>query len=98
MKLILSRKGFDSSAGGVASPIFPDGTMYSLPIKAHGATRRYREVGKGDANGSALGSVVEQLTKGRVKPDDLVHLDPDLDSASLPRMLGWRPAFGQTGA
>src|ERR1035441_4619606 len=31
MKLILSRKGFDSSAGGKPSPIFPDGTMISLP-------------------------------------------------------------------
>ena len=37
MKLILSRKGFDSTAGGVASPIFPGGEMYSLPIQADGA-------------------------------------------------------------
>ncbi len=32
MKIILSRKGFDSSAGGVPSPIFPDGGLLSLPI------------------------------------------------------------------
>lgn len=32
MKIILSRKGFDSSVGGVASPLFPDGTLLSLPI------------------------------------------------------------------
>ncbi len=31
-KLILSRKGFDSASGGCPSPIFPDGTMFSLPI------------------------------------------------------------------
>ena len=32
MKLILSRKGFDSQSGGCPSPIFPNGTLYSLPI------------------------------------------------------------------
>ena len=32
MRIILSRKGFDSSSGGVPSPIFPDGTTLSLFI------------------------------------------------------------------
>ncbi|MGC9779576.1 MAG: hypothetical protein HZR80_10075 [Candidatus Heimdallarchaeota archaeon] len=32
MKVILSRKGFDSSYGGHPSPILPDGTLISLPI------------------------------------------------------------------
>jgi len=32
MKIIFSRKGFDSSAGGHPSPIFPDGTLFSIPI------------------------------------------------------------------
>jgi hypothetical protein len=32
MKVILSRKGFDSSYGGFASPILPDGRIISLPI------------------------------------------------------------------
>ena len=31
-KLILSRKGFDTQAGGKPSPVFPDGSMFSLPI------------------------------------------------------------------
>ena len=31
-KIILSRKGFDSSAGCSASPIFEDGTIFSIPI------------------------------------------------------------------
>ena len=35
MKVILSRKGFDSANGGQASPILPDGTMLSLPIPSH---------------------------------------------------------------
>ena len=32
MKIILSRKGFDSSAGKQANPIMPDGTLLSMPI------------------------------------------------------------------
>jgi len=35
MKFILSRKGFDSKSGGYPSPIFPDGSLISLPIPAH---------------------------------------------------------------
>ena len=43
-KLVLSRKGFDTTSrknhpsgrvhpyGGVPSPIFPDGSLYSLPV------------------------------------------------------------------
>ena len=34
MKIVLSRKGFDSSAGGHVSPILPDGTLLSLRVPA----------------------------------------------------------------
>ena len=34
-RLILSRKGFDSTAGGKASPILIDGSICSIPIPAH---------------------------------------------------------------
>lgn len=34
MRIILSRKGFDTSDGDGASPIFPDGTLLSMPIPA----------------------------------------------------------------
>ena len=34
MKIILSRKGFDSANGGIVSPIFEDGTMVSFPVFA----------------------------------------------------------------
>ncbi|WP_454862743.1 Nmad3 family putative nucleotide modification protein [Pseudomonas hormoni] len=30
MQIILSRKGFDSAAGGCPSPILPDGRLFSL--------------------------------------------------------------------
>ena len=100
MKLILSRKGFDSRAGGVASPIFPDGSMYSLPIQAgRGDCTRYFEIRKGTAAaGTDMGTVVEQLTRQRIKRDELAHLEPDLDADTLPRLPGWRACFGQTGA
>ena len=32
MKIILSRKGFDSENGKIPNPILPDGTLLSLPI------------------------------------------------------------------
>ena len=34
MKIMLSRKGFDSTKedGGYPSPILPDGTLLSLPV------------------------------------------------------------------
>ena len=34
MKIILSRKGFDSANGGIVSPIMEDGTLVSFPIPA----------------------------------------------------------------
>lgn len=43
MKVILSRKGFDSSAGCIASPILPDGTLLSLPIPGESNTK-YSEI------------------------------------------------------
>ena len=30
--LVISRKGFDSTAGGCASPIFANGDIFSVPI------------------------------------------------------------------
>ena len=32
MKIILFKKGFDSGAGGMPSPILPDGTLLYMPI------------------------------------------------------------------
>jgi len=32
LKVILSRKGFDSSNGGCPSPIMPDNTLLSFPM------------------------------------------------------------------
>lgn len=35
MKIILSRKGFDSANGGIVSPIMEDGTLISFPIPSN---------------------------------------------------------------
>ena len=95
MKLILSRKGFDSSAGGCPSPILPDGRLLSLPIPLKNATVTYADI---QFDGESIGPIVEQLTRGRIPQTYLAHLDPDLRSESLSRRPGWRPIFGQTGA
>src|ERR1035441_8703897 len=90
MKLILSRKGFDSSAGKKPSPIFPDGTMLSLPIPDKASTITYQDIA-GNASAS-VGELVLDLA-GR-PPTHRAHLDPDLSALSIPRRQGWRPLFG----
>jgi len=90
MKLILSRKGFDSGAGGVASPIMPDGAMFSLPIPDESSAIRYKDI-------FPHGPLVRQLTKGKVNELCGAHLDPDLFVGTIPRQPGWKPIFGQCG-
>ena len=95
-KLSLSRKGFDSSYGGCPSPIFPDGTIYSLPIPGDDyAAVHYGDLHHGNVN---IGQVVEDLTRGRLDTRDGVHLDPDVRQDAIRRHNGWRGIFGQTGA
>lgn len=93
MKVVLSRKGFDSSNGGYPSPIFPGGQMISLPIPASSSPTTINELYLCKRE---FGKIVEELTKGSVCKTQPVHLDPDLDSQILSRGPGWRPAFGQT--
>nr|HET6902478.1 hypothetical protein [Ktedonobacteraceae bacterium] len=98
MKIILSRKGFDSSVGGVASPIFPSGELCSLPIPESlpgRHSKRYQDIRRG---GQLLGDIVNDLTEGAIKPVAFAHLDPDLIETSIPRQPYWRPVFGQAGA
>ncbi len=95
MRLIFSRKGFDSTAGGCASPIFPDGTMLSLPIPDKPSSIRYSDL---RTRGHVIGAVVEELTCGKQKARYFAHLDPDLEHDTLPREPGWQPVLGQAGS
>lgn len=95
MKIILSRKGFDSTAGGVPSPILPDGRLIALPIPDPLSSIRYGDIGSG---GRDIGRLVSNLTGGRIRRTSRAHLDPDLVASDLPRHPDWRPVFGQRGA
>ncbi|HEV3157662.1 MAG TPA: hypothetical protein VGZ00_09990 [Candidatus Baltobacteraceae bacterium] len=95
MKIIFSRKGFDSSAGGCASPIL-DGRLVSLPIPDSASRITYADVTCGEIG--SLGPIVESLTKGRIAAKAGAHLDPDLDADAVARQNGWRPIFGQVDA
>lgn len=94
MRIILSRKGFDSQYGGVPSPVLPDGRICSLPIPS--------TFGRASADlrfdGHSIGQMAFDLTGGRIGPKTFVHLDPDLCRATVRRRPGWRPAFGQVSA
>ena len=82
MKIVFSRKGFDSAAGGAPSPII-DGQPTSIPIPAQDRSETtYGDLGLGDR--------VERLTRGKLTASSLCHRDPMFENG--------RCAFGQTGA
>lgn len=95
MKIIISRKGFDSKNGGCPSPIFPDGSLVSMPIPVQQAPIRYCDVTCRD---NSLSEIVSSLSGGAVLPLSPTHLDPDLNPLHIARKKGWLPAFGQSGA
>lgn len=97
MKIILSRKGFDSKAGGVPNPILPDGTLLSLPIPAKNDSLTYSDLVYG---GVSYADLLAQL-----KPKDNkirnwnCHLDPDIrENTRKNQETNWIAAFGQCDA
>lgn len=83
MRIIFSRKGFDSSAGGGPSPIV-GGVPLSLPIPAGKASvTTYSALGLGDHAAKA--------SRGKLGADDLCHHDPMFLENGV-------CAFGQCGA
>ncbi|MEO0699368.1 MAG: hypothetical protein AAFY81_06585, partial [Pseudomonadota bacterium] len=69
MRVIFSRKGFDTSAGGGPSPIV-DGAPVSLPIPD---TKGLSRTSYGDLG---LGERASRASRGRLKAGDLCHHDP----------------------
>ena len=96
MKLILSRKGFDSANGGCPSPILDGRLLCSLPIPDARAPTPYGKISS--LNGASIAQIVEDLTHGRLRRGNGAHLDPDLRRDAIARAAGWRPIFGQAGA
>ena len=94
MKIIFSRKGFDSGYGGVPSPILPDGSLVSFPIPSQFG----RPLSDLRFSNEPLCEMVGELTRGKITTTRSVHLDPDLVAGTVPRLPGWCAAFGQTGS
>lgn len=102
MKVILSRKGFDSAYGGYPSPILPDGKMISLPIPSSDSIK-YSDL---EIDGSTYFDLMIDL-KSRIRSEDdwwdidtetECHLDPDIYRSLIRREPGWKPCFGQVDA
>jgi len=96
MKIIFSKKGFDTSYGKMPSPIFPDGSMLSLPIPDEQSNCPYAAI----SSPYPAFPTMEKLLLALGYPERAVqvaHLDPDLRAAAKPRLAGWRPVFGQSG-
>jgi len=112
MKVILSRKGFDSERGGYASPILPDARLLSLPIPNTPDSSRYCELKLTPS--MTYYDLMRELNKKKyikyIAPGDTksrwhnlelgteCHLDPDIYPGVIERHKDWRPLFGQCGA
>lgn len=97
MKVILSRKGMDSTSGGMANPILPDGTLLSLPIPDNTAGTAYKDL---CYKGQSLEEIISQLCpKFNFGKNKTCHLDPDIyeDMEGRTTTTKWKPAFGQHG-
>ncbi len=105
MKIIFSRKGFDSGTGCIPSPIMPDGTMISLPIPDRFGTVAYGDLACAEYNVGKLVTDLKGKRKNRknaqvlLTASDRAHLDPDLSKDICTRTAkSWRPALGQCGS
>ncbi len=95
MKVIFSRKGFDSASGGIPNPILPDGTLLSLPIPSPKDNIPFNAL---SYKGMSYYEIIHSLSpRTKIEPSTTCHLDPDLRRDTLPRK-NWKPAFGQAGS
>ena len=78
-RVILSRKGCDSAAGGCPSPILPDGRLVPLPIpQAPPSTHRYRDL---TLDGVRLADYLSCGGRARLHGNQSCHFDPQLDGS-----------------
>jgi len=98
VKVILSRKGFDSdkTTGGGPSPILPEGDLLSLPIKDNRDNTLYKEL---LFNGNTYLSILQQLGYPWAYDEKVsCHLDPDIRPDCIKREKDWKPSLGQIDA
>ncbi len=93
MRIILSRKGFDSKNGGCPSPILPDGTLLSLPIPLENNNVKFSELFY--KNKSYFQIIKELHSKTEIQEHWTCHLDPDIRNLMIEK--DWVPLFGQEG-
>ena len=95
MKIILSRKGFDSSNGGIASPIMEDKTLISFPIPSND-TDRFEDL---VYRGQSYAKILQDLNYKEDPKYPNCHVDPDLETGRRRVEIdGWCPVFGQVSA
>ena len=77
MKIILSRKGFDSQSGGMPSPIMADGTLLSLPIPDDNGNATYHDL---SYEGKTYYEIIQELSPRVAEKlkDSKCHIDPDM--------------------
>ena len=92
MKVILSRKGFDSSNGGIVSPIMEDGTLISFPIPSDDKDR-FDDL---FYLGQPYAKILQDLNYKENPKYPNCHVDPDLtQDRRNTKIDDWCPIFGQ---
>ena len=95
MKIILSRKGFDSANGGIVSPIMEDGTLISFPIPSDDRDN-FEDLIYG---GQTYTKILQDLKYKEHPKYHNCHLDPDLTIDRRKKKIdGWHPIFGQVNS
>jgi hypothetical protein len=88
MRIILSRKGFDSAAGGGASPIVASENKWGRPVSLPIPSGGFSQTTYGDLG---LGDLAREASRGKIGVNDYCHHDPMFRE-------GGTCLFGQCGA
>lgn len=99
--VVLSRKGFDSSAGGMYLPLLSQTGEYAFlprPEPDHMITSDYTGIDYASipTDFPNFENLRELLDSRNKVPEHGAHLDPDLTRVTS--VSGWEPAFGQRSA
>jgi hypothetical protein len=96
VKIILSRKGFDSTHGGIASPAIQKKKMLSFPIPSTDIEKDSIKYSDLWFEGKGLDQILNELGYNEQKYSQYCHLDPDLvKDRRREKVDGWGAAFGQ---